>query len=323
MNNEVWTMQEIGRLLKERDDFLITSHYSPDGDNIGSCYAVWHFLKVLGKKAVIINEDPIPEKLQFLIEEECYQQFADYGGEKFRNVIILDAGSFERIGKVATLISEEAKIINIDHHYSNSGFGDFNLILPDRAATAQIIYELFIANDLAIDKTAASAMYLGLLTDTGGFRFQNTDFRVLSTAASLVTYEISPDDLMERAFHINHYRDIVKLGKLISEMELIMPYGVAIVYQDDLIEPIGDNDLVVEILNSVKEARIMIFVRRVEDKLLKISFRSRCGYNVSEFAARYGGGGHPQAAGLRFRSTYAQFRKDVLEKLLHELEVNS
>jgi phosphoesterase RecJ-like protein len=78
--------------------------------------------------------------------------------------------------------------------------------------------------------------------------------------------------------------------------------------------------MVVELLNSVKEAKIMIFVRRAEEKMLRISFRSRCDYNVAEFTGKFGGGGHPKAAGMRFRSTFAQFRTDVLEKLLAELE---
>jgi len=319
MKQEIDAMLAIGQVLREKDNFLITSHYSPDGDNIGSSYALWHFLQTLGKKALIINEDPIPEKYLFILETECFKTFAEYDGAKFENVIILDAGSFERIGKVATLIADEHTIINIDHHYSNVGFGTHNLILPDRAATAQIIFELFKANGLSFDASAASAMYLGLLTDTGGFRYQNTDSRVLNTAAELVSCGIKPDEIMEQAFHVHHYRDIVKLGKLLAGMELILPYGVALVYQHDMVEPIEDNDLVVEMLNSVAEAKIMIFVRRVEEKLLKISFRSRCEYNVSAFAARYGGGGHPQAAGLRFRSTFEQFRQDVLEVLFAEL----
>lgn len=312
---------QIGKEITARDEFLITAHFSPDGDNIGSCVAVYQLLKNMGKKAVIINEDPVPDKFRFLLGDDIVINLAsDYPQEKFDNVIILDVGSPARIGTVKNFVAEEAFIINIDHHSSNPRFGDLFVVDNICAAAAQVVYNLIVANDFTLTKRIAEAIYVGILSDTGGFRYSNTDKAVMQTATALMEFDIDASDLMERTFHLNPFQQVLKAGTIIKNTELIYPGPAAILIHDQQTNPIQDNDLILELLNSVKEAAVILFIRVMDDNLIKTSFRSKTDFNVSDFAAKFGGGGHPKAAGLRFDGTLQVYKDTVLKQLEIELK---
>lgn len=307
--------------LKKRDDFLIVSHFSPDGDNIGSSVAIYHFLKSIGKKAVILNEDKCPDKFRFLIENVDFYQVENYSNtQKFKNIIILDAGDIKRVGETQSFFADEIFVINIDHHISNNGFGNISIVKPDFSSTGEVIYTLFEKNNFDVTKDIATAIYAAILSDTGGFRYSNTTPKTLSIAAKLAKNNISPSDLMERIFHSNTYNQIIRLGNIIEKTELIKEASIVSLYHDETKESIEDNDLVLELLNSIKEAKITLFIRKIKENFIKISFRANCNFNVSEFASRFGGGGHPKAAGLRFEGSYDDVKNTIINKLIIEMK---
>ena len=340
MKNHNEKFNQIKDLILAKDNFLITAHYSPDGDNLGSSFAIYELLINLGKKAVIINEDPMPEKFNFLQDldnsdnkipfythDEFFnlksEKYSLKGNKKFKNIIVLDVGSYERIGNVTDFFVEKSNeliITNLDHHHSNPGFGALSIVDESYASTTQLLFDFFDANSsikgFEITKTIASFLYLGILTDTGGFRYSNTNKNLLSAAAKLTTYGIDPAKLMEKAFYVHSYADIKKVGTILNNIEMLSPAPIAYLFHDQFKDPISDNDIVIDFLNSIEEAEITIFARKTGENFFKLSFRSKTDFDVSKYVSQFGGGGHPKAAGLRFRGSYEAMYKKLIENLI-------
>ncbi|PID26620.1 MAG: hypothetical protein CR982_09225 [Candidatus Cloacimonadota bacterium] len=310
--------REIGKELEQRDNFLICSHFSPDGDNIGSSLAIHRFLKSIGKRSIISNQDPFPEKFKFLLKDDIYVKGKDLN-EKFDNIIVLDIGSYNRLGDVRDSINRESFIINIDHHISNNSFGDLNLIKPKKAATAQMVYDLLVNNKFTINSSIAEPLYVGLLTDTGGFRYQSTDSEVLKVASDLSSYDIDPSDLIENAIYKNSAEDLKAISTLLSNFEVNKKLKLLTLFHDNTILKVDDNDMVLSMLNSVSNIDVVLYVRKISEGLVKGSFRSKK-FDVSKFALKHGGGGHKNASGLRFNGTIDEFKKNILEDLIKDIE---
>ncbi len=328
---------KIKDLILAKDNFLITAHYSPDGDNLGSSFSIYELLTNLGKKAVIINEDPMPEKFHFLsdinntgnkipfythdeFQNLTSDKFSSNGDKKFENIIVLDVGSYERIGNVTDFFTtENPSILNLDHHHSNPGFGILSIVDESYASTTQLLFDFFESNSktkgFEITESIASFLYIGILTDTGGFRYSNTNKNLLSAAAKLTTYGIDPAKLMEKAFYVHSYADIKKVGIILNNIEMLNPAPIAYLFHDQFKDPISDNDIVIDFLNSIEEAEITIFARKTGENFFKLSFRSKSDFDVSKYVSQFGGGGHPKAAGLRFRGNYEAMYKKIIKNL--------
>ncbi len=342
MNKHISKFTEIKDQILSKDNFLITAHYSPDGDNLGSSFAIYELLTNLGKKAVVINEDPMPVKFDFLKDIDnngseipfyTHKEFLDLesesfslnGDKKFDNIIVLDVGSYERIGKVTDFFTTEEDnqfIINLDHHHSNPMFGKISIVDGSYASTTQLLFDFFESNSdvkgFEITKNIATYLYLGILTDTGGFRYSNTNKNLLSAAAKLTTYGINPSEIMEKAFYVHSYEDIKKVGKILNNIKMLSPAPIAYLFHDQFADPISDNDIVIDFLNSIEEAEITIFARKTDENLFKLSFRSKTDFDVSKYVNQFGGGGHPKAAGLRYRGNYEGMYSKIIEKIYKE-----
>ncbi len=315
-------MKDIFKILwqeiRKRDNFLITSHISPDGDNIGSCVAWYEVLTSMGKKAFIRNQDKLPDKYEFIYEGIDIRN-ADEQSESFDNVIILDIGAYKRVGKVRDLISKDAFIINIDHHESNDKFGDIAIVDPYSASTTQLLFEIFKFWDISLSKRALEALYMGILTDTGGFRHQNTDQRLFLIAAEIVAGGISPAYVMRNTFNNNSLDYIKNSCEAVSKSVLEEEYLLLTTYLDNSDEKLLESDLVLELMSSVREAEVFVFIREEKDKF-KLSLRSKNEFNLSKFAGKYGGGGHPKAAGISLNEDLDFIYKVLLEDLKKELK---
>lgn len=184
--------------MTEHDDFLVVAHVQPDGDAVSSTLAVGWLLSCLGKKYVMVNEGPIPKRMGYLWQAD---QIRDLSAEplnrKFDNVICVDCADFKRVGTTKELFAEGAKLLNIDHHPTNDGYGTVNLIVPYAAATAEILFDLIQFMGLELNEAIATALYTGLLTDTGGFRYSNTSPKVMATASKLLEYGVDGPGLSE------------------------------------------------------------------------------------------------------------------------------
>ncbi|WP_019119166.1 DHH family phosphoesterase [Brevibacillus massiliensis] len=314
-------LQDAARFMREHDDFLIISHVSPDGDTTGSALAVGLMLEQLGKRCTLVNEGETPAKFGFLPGCERIVNLREQPlGRMFSHVIAVDAADSKRIGEAASLLSPDARIVNIDHHPTNDRFGQVNVIRTDAAATAEIIYELAAAGQFPIDESIATCLYTGLLTDTGGFRYSNTTSRVMEIAARLLAYGIKPGEIAERCLESITLEHVHLLKRALGALSLHYNNRVAAlkVSHADLAETNAAPDDLSGLVNygrNIEGVEVGVLLTENAPGVVKVSLRSRSLVDVAEIAKSLGGGGHARAAGCTLKGGLEQAEGLVLAKL--------
>ena len=300
-------LERVSAELRARDRFLLTAHEGPDGDALGSLLGMHQLLTQLGKDSVMFlgaKEFPLPIEYRFLpLEEVFHEPPADMAD---RTVVFLDCGNIDRM-PVDFLTAGGNTIINIDHHHDNTRFGDFNLVEVGASCTAEIVYDLAVLFGATITKEMASALYVGLITDTGKFMYENTSSHTHRIAAELVDAGVDIDDTYRRLYE---HVPIEKLRLVARALEgiqrhcgdrLILTYITAADYEatgagEEMTEGVIDH------LRSVDGTKVAAVVRELGDRgraARKVSLRSSEGdVDVSAIARKSGGGGHKRAAGF-------------------------
>jgi phosphoesterase RecJ-like protein len=316
-NKEIFP--KIADFLVDCDDYLITTHFSPDGDAIGSCLGMGELLKSLGKKYIIVLEGGLPEKYDFIGNKvTVFDSSAVEFDRRYSKIIILDAGDYKRIGKTANLIVENPRILNIDHHLSNNGFGEVSYIEGDASSVSEILFNLARFMKVHISAEMASYLYIGVMTDTGRFRFSNTSASALKTCAELVALGAKPMELTEAVYFDLPRSYIEALGKSLYSLQFLGDGRLALMEYLDRDE-IEDAEGFIDFAIGVKGVKSAVFIRSMEDGRFKVSLRARDSLDVREIAESYGGGGHTKAAGFRFRGSLDQLKFDLIRKILERL----
>ena len=185
------SLKEIVKALKKYDDYLLSTHISPDGDGIGSELALGFGLKKLGKKVTIANSDPFPANYEFL---PCNGILKNR--EEIRNTygvaVSLECPSLNRVGKLKKTFLKSGKIMNLDHHMSNDFFGDYNYVDEGAAAVGEQVFDILVGLGVKLDLNIATCLYTSLLTDTGSFSYSNTTRRTHEIVIELMKYGVNP-----------------------------------------------------------------------------------------------------------------------------------
>ena len=200
-------IDRVADAIRAGDRFLLTTHENPDGDALGSLLAMHRILEALGKDSVMFlaaKEFPLPVEYRFLpLEEVFHEPPADIAD---RVVIFLDCGNIDRM-PVDFLQNGENKVINIDHHHDNTRFGSVNLVDVDASCTAEIVYDLAGLLDVQLTPEIANALYVGLVTDTGKFMYENTDARSHRMAAGLIEAGVQVNEIYRRLYEHAPHRE--------------------------------------------------------------------------------------------------------------------
>jgi phosphoesterase RecJ-like protein len=293
------SFQDVAKLVKAHNSFLITTHVNPDGDGLGAQSALFCALRKLGKKVQIMNHDPLPKRFSYL----AYTPYYKMGDSipKHEVCFVLDAGDFTRI-REGVKRQEFGTLVNIDHHYSNNHYGDYNLVRPEAAATGEVVYDLIKALKVKIDKGIAEGVYTSIVTDTGRFRYSNTTPHIFRLAAEL---EEANADICHISEHIfgDISREAMELNRL--ALATIKTYdegaiGSLTLTQVDFKRSGASDDDTENLINVVRNldtVKIAIFLKERPDGQVKISLRSKNGVNVADIAKLFNGGGHAYAAG--------------------------
>jgi bifunctional oligoribonuclease and PAP phosphatase NrnA len=314
-------LSSAGRFLKENDHFLVINHVSPDGDATGSLLAMGHILSVLGKTFVLANEGVTPEKFLFLpLGNQIVNLSDDILDSQFNKVIALDCGDEKRMGKAVNYMAEDATLLNIDHHQSNDSFGAFNLIRTDACATAEILFDLVKEMGLSLTKDLAMCLYTGILTDTGGFRYSNTDAVVMNKAAELLSAGVEPAVVAERCLETITSSYIRLLQLVFPTLSLEMDGKVAslIITTDAMKEStasLEDMEGIVNYARNIEGVEVGILYKQIDSTTVKVSLRSRSIIDVANIAKAVGGGGHARAAGCTIQGDIKEVQGLVLEKV--------
>jgi phosphoesterase RecJ-like protein len=289
---------------------LILSHIRPDGDAIGSLIALGLALKNAGKSPLLILEDGLPAKYRFLNGSEMV-------GSKVKGdydlIITLDCSDQERLGKIGDTLSVN---INIDHHITNEKFGEINLVNPDAPATAEILAESMGSWGLGMDADIASALLMGILTDTIGFRTSNVRPETLRQAAGLMEVGADLTEIYLHALVTQSFPASLLWGKALSR--LVKENGMVwtVITLEDRKEAgysgRDDADLT-NVLSSIEGSDMAILFLEQNGGKVKVSWRSNPPYDVAWVAQQFGGGGHPPASGAELEGSLETVENKILD----------
>jgi bifunctional oligoribonuclease and PAP phosphatase NrnA len=307
------TLADVISELQGADRFLLTTHENPDGDALGSLLAMHHILGAMGKDSVMFlasKEFPLPVEYRFLpLEEVFHEAPVDLVD---RVLVFLDCGNIDRM-PVEWLKRDGARVLNIDHHHDNTRFGTVNLVDVDASSTAEIVFE--IARELGVELTPeiASALYVGLVTDTGRFMYENTSPRAHRVAAELIEAGVDVDDTYRRLYEKVPIEKLRLVSRALERVEQLQEPGLTISYltAEDY-EAAGAGEVltegIIDHLRSLDGSHVAALVRDKQDgPQRKVSLRSVDGVvDVSRIAREKGGGGHERAAGFSTDLTYAE-----------------
>jgi phosphoesterase RecJ-like protein len=319
-------MAEAMRFMETNDRFLVVSHVNPDGDAVASTCAVGWMLDRLGKRYTLINEGSLPGKFKYLCGYDRVVNFTENPPvDKFDRVISVDCADMSRMGEVRRLLSADAKLLNIDHHPTNDGFGEVQFICDEAAATVELLYDLARHGGLAVDKAFAECIYTGLLTDTGGFRYSNTSPKVLKAAAELITFGVEGHKLASTVLETVTYAHINLLKRALASLSFAKDRKISwmTVTAEDIRETGAspdDLDGLIQYPRNIEGVEVGILFKQLDDGAVKVGFRSAGKVNVAAVAQSFGGGGHLLASGCTMRGPLEQVIRRVVEKVGQALE---
>ncbi len=314
-------------LIIKNHSFLITTHVNPDADAVGSEIAFYKMLNMLGKDSIIINHSATPYNLQFLDSENEINKYNPELHDNYLNtsdaLVALDFNRSDRMVSMqkAFLESHQTKIC-IDHHQDPEGFVNYQFVDEYYAATGHILYDFIKTTGIIkITKEVAAPIYAAIMTDTGSFRFERTTAELHHIIAKLLDTGINPTEIYNRLYDESRFSKIKLLGKSLSSLRLIADnqIGYMVITQQDFNEfdaLESDTENFVNYILSTAGVRLgMLFIELKNG--FKVSFRSKGKIPVNKLAGIFGGGGHTNASGARFRDAHMA---DMVPKILKEAE---
>lgn len=298
----------IGEALDRHRRFLVTTHVNPDGDGLGAELGLCAYLLSRGKSVRILNPDPLPPRYVFLQEQGTFEAYDpavhDAVIDETEVVIVLDISRWGRLGALGErLAGADAMTICIDHHpFENNGMADLYGVDISAAATGQLVYEMIRDRGHAVDRKMALGFYVSILTDTGSFRFSNSDARAHRAAAELIGTGLDPNELYEQVYGNSSVARLRLMGRALQEMR-VEDEGklVFLVLSRSLMQETGalpsDTEGFVDIARTAKGSEGIALLMERKDGSVKVSLRSRGRMNVNRVAQAMGGGGHRLASG--------------------------
>lgn len=316
---------DIAEALKSKDKVAIASHIMPDGDNIGSMLALYNALKGMGKDAVCYSSDVWPDIYSFLPRYGDVKICTDDPGKEYDIFAVLDCGSTDRTGKCSSLKDHCGQVINIDHHATNSNFGDLNLVETSASSTGELIYHVLKEMGVSISRDIACCLYTAILTDTGCFKYSNTTEETHRIAGELISTGIDFGEIHSEIYNNYNYKDLKFMGKAIESIELYGSGKIAYMQLDkDSMDGVKIGDInttdFINYARDIKGVEVAAFVKAGEPGEFRVSFRSKKIVDVREVCEKFGGGGHIRAAGCTIRGTLSDVKNTVLRQLENALK---
>ena len=309
------------------DDFIVTSHMSPDGDNIGSTLSMYYALNKLGKNVYYVLDDSLPQNLKFLVENINILKSEEVSLKNY-NIVALDCGDKRRICLSKELIENAKKLISIDHHASNDYYGDFNYIDIDASSTSELVYNLLVEyqkveNKSIIDENIATCLYTGLVTDTGNFVYSNAHPSSFDMAKELLLKGAKKQTIIQKVFQSNPYNYYKLLGEALNTLDIVNTKVASIMITKEMLKRnvISFNDLdgITPYTRDIDGVEVGILLKEKKENEIKISLRSKNYVNVSEIAKKFNGGGHIRAAGCTIYDSIENAKDKVLKEVLKSI----
>ncbi len=306
--------------VKDAQKIMIAGHVAPDGDCVGSAIAVYRYLKKhCPEKEVIAYLESLPEVYEFLDPDRTI--ITNVVPTEAQDLfIVVDASSHDRLGDALSCFKEAKSTIVVDHHVSNIGYGKVNIIEPDASSACEVIAKLM--DEKEIDKDIAEALYTGMITDSGGFRYESVCRETMEIAGMLMSKGIDHSWISDRCLSGRTYIQAQLLGRALLESMLMMD-GKCIIttVTQNMLSLYGakeeDTEGIVEQLRVTRGVEVAVFIRETGDQQYKVSLRSNRYADVSKIATYYEGGGHKKAAGFSMRGDL----HDVINNIMNQISL--
>jgi len=302
--------------LRAARNICVVGHIRPDGDCVGSQLGLTLALRAEGKRVTCWNQDPIPEKYRFL--DPAGDITRPRRGQRFDLVIATDCASYERLGKVGECVKDRQQLLNIDHHASNTRYGDLNWVSPREPSTGELIFRLLKAARWPITKPIADCLFTAISTDTGSFQYPTTRPGTFHAGAELVTRGADLARVCHEVYQSYPLSRVRLLKHLYNKFRLTQGNRIAYLWlkQADFARAGSESDETEGLIDHIRDIEPVVVAcvfEELEPELTRLSLRSKSEQiNVSDIAGQFGGGGHPAAAGARIAGPPLRVQRRVL-----------
>jgi phosphoesterase RecJ-like protein len=318
-------IEKIASILRTEDNFVVVTHVNPDGDALGSLLGTHLALLEMGKQSHALCADKFPTIYDFLPgHEQIISDVVDIANPpKF--IIAVDAAEEKRISGNILGLRGGTQLINIDHHETNPGFGDFNFVRTDATSTAELVHQLLKTAGYKLSPDVGKCLYTGLVTDTGGFRFAGVNNQTLTLGAEMLSAGLDSYDVTRPLFEEYPIRRIY-LERLVLERVEILLDGklvLSVLYSEDFKKfgaEMSETENLVNRLRENKGVLAGILFTTMPDNVVRVSFRSKDSLDVSAIAKSLGGGGHRYAAGLTSTLPLEELKGRIIRAVTEALD---
>ena len=300
-------LEQAVSLINNKNRFLITTHVNPDGDGIGSSLALGEALKMIGKKIVYYCESPISNKYFFLPGVDQFTKDLD-NSEQFDVAIVIDCGDLKQVGDASATIGMIGVVINIDHHVTNHISGQLRLVDPKACASAEIIYRLIKALEQPLTFPVALNLYTAILTDTGSFRFSNTNRVAFQICDEMIGLGVVPHMVAQQVYGMYSVGRLRLLNEVLKSLEIssnkiFAMVTVTLAMMAKTGTGVEDINGFVDYPRFIKGTEFSALVQETDHNRFHVSLRSKGKVDVAGIAERFGGGGHLNASGFNVEGT--------------------
>jgi phosphoesterase RecJ-like protein len=320
------SLKKVIDCIKTHKVFLITTHQNLEGDALGSQIAFYNLLRQIGKSAIMVNQDPTPQEYTWLSGSELIKLYRYNMKLKFDCMVMLDCSDKYRCGEVVNLTISGQPVVNIDHHISNDKFGNINWVLPDASSASEMVYRIYKMMRVRINVRAALALYVGILTDTGSFRYINTTFFTHRVVAELLKFNLDVPKIYRNIYESMSFADMSLLPKILLTLQRDASGKIMIfkIKQNLIKGRKSYSDLTESVLNfgrSIRGSQVCVLFKELPERVgqIRVNLRSQGLVDVNRIAQFFGGGGHKTASGCTIQGNIEGVQIKVIRKIKEQL----
>lgn len=309
-------IDKIVQIIKSSKRILLAAHVNPDADALGSQLALGEILVSMGKEVCLYSEEPASHMLDFLPGCQKLERLPD-NLDRFDSAIALDCGDQYRLGKAKDALLAVHPFLVIDHHAGNREFGDLLWVDSGRSATAEMVFELAQALDVKISPSVAYCLYAAIVADTGSFKYSSTTEDTFHVVGELVGMGVNPAEVAGYLFDNFSLNRLRLLQEVLNTLEMYADEQIAVIFVTaEMYERTGtssvDTELLINYPRSLQTVKAAVFIKEADDGLISVSLRSKGDCDVARVAAKFGGGGHRNAAGFKKQAVCIEQIRDML-----------
>lgn len=311
-------IEQIASIVRDQDNFLVVTHVNPDGDAIGSLLGMYLALKEMGKNAAALLGNEFPELFRFLPGKRDILYRSDSFNFIPAYIVSLDVAAENRITPDMSGLRGSTKLINVDHHPTNPGYGDINYVQRYANSTTQLVYEILEKVGHRLSVNVGTCLYTGLVTDTGCFKFAGVTSHTFQLAAKLLEPGIDSYEVTRHLFEEYAPSRLILERLMLEHLETLLSGKLSLSHLDiEDFEKIGASLSEAEnLVNRLRETRgveVGVLITKLSDDLCKVSLRSKGLIDVSVIASELGGGGHRRAAGIKVSMSIEELRERLVD----------